>query len=589
MSPPPAPVDPKGRIPLAVKLAYGAPSFASAALVIPISIHLTIFYTDTVLVPLGFVALVKALARSFDAVTDPVMGWLTDHTRSRWGRRRPWIALGVPLAAVSFYGMFAPPESLSGTAAGVWLLITYAAYYLFHTIYIIPHYGLGAEMSEDHHERSRLFAVREAFVIGGTLCAAVAPPLLIGALGGARGGYAGFALLFGGLLILLYGILVWRVPERREFQARPSNPLVPGLRRTLRNRAFRPVLAAYLVGASTAGIPALLSPYWIKYVLQPENPDAWIGIVLAIYFGAGFAALPLWLKASVKFGKRRTWIASFVPAAVGASSLFFLGKGDFVALCVLTAFFGTAFGPQIFLIQSILADLIDYDELQYGRRREAQYAAFWSFLAKFMVIPSASIPLAILASSGYVPNVPQSESVIFTIRAMYGLLPAGANLIALVLAFRYPITGAMHHAIINGIAARNRGEAAPDPLTGQELPAWEAMTVDQDKGWYLDHFSPKELARSLVEGPTALVRGAAISLAFAGVALATFVAGAWLAIGDASTEPGLAAVLTIVASGLSFAACAFHARRLSAARGWHEEAISIETLKDHLRHLERPG
>jgi hypothetical protein len=182
--------------------------------------------------------------------------------------------------------------------------------------------------------------------------------------------------------------------------------------------------------------------------------------------------------------------------------------------------------------------------------------------------------------------VPQSETVLFTIRAMYGLLPAAANLVALVLAFRYPITGAMHHDIINGIAARNRGEAAPDPLTGQELPAWEAMTVDQDHGWYLDHFSPKELARSLVEGPTALVRGAAISLAFAGVALATFVAGAWLAIGDASTEPGLAAVLTIVASGLSFAACAFHARRLSAARRWHDEAISIETLKDHLRDLE---
>ena len=82
------------RLTLGTKLAFGAPNFAGAAMAIPLAIHLTIFYSDEILVPLGFIALVKALARALDAVTDPMMGWISDRTRSPWGRRRPWIAVG---------------------------------------------------------------------------------------------------------------------------------------------------------------------------------------------------------------------------------------------------------------------------------------------------------------------------------------------------------------------------------------------------------------------------------------------------------------------------------------------------------------
>jgi len=105
------------RVPLRIKLAFGAPSFAGAGMAIPIVIHLTIFYSDVVLVPLGYIALVKAVARAFDAITDPLMGWLTDHTRSRWGRRRPWMMIGAPLAAVAFLMLFSPPATLSSSSS----------------------------------------------------------------------------------------------------------------------------------------------------------------------------------------------------------------------------------------------------------------------------------------------------------------------------------------------------------------------------------------------------------------------------------------------------------------------------------------
>ena len=172
------------KLPLRVKLSYGAPSFAGAGMAIPIAIHLTIFYSDTILVPLGLIALVKAIARAMDALTDPFMGWLTDSTRSRWGRRRPWILFGAPAAALSFYLMFTPPDDLAGGNAAAWFAATYICYYLFHTVYIIPHNGLGPELTLDYNERSSLFGIREAFVVLGTLVAAVAPPIFIQALGG---------------------------------------------------------------------------------------------------------------------------------------------------------------------------------------------------------------------------------------------------------------------------------------------------------------------------------------------------------------------------------------------------------------------
>ena len=171
------------RLPLRVKLAYGAPSFAGAGMAIPIVIHLTIFYSDTILVPLGFIALVKAVARAFDALTDPLMAWITDRTRTRWGRRRPWMIVGPPLAALAFIALFAVPDALTPTGATIWFAVAYTSYYLFHTVYEIPHGGLGPELTLDYNERTSLFGWRVPFLVGGTLVAAILPPALIGYFG----------------------------------------------------------------------------------------------------------------------------------------------------------------------------------------------------------------------------------------------------------------------------------------------------------------------------------------------------------------------------------------------------------------------
>ena len=440
-------------IPFGKRIAYGIPSFAGAAMAIPIGIHLTIFYSDTILVPLGFIALVKAMARALDAVTDPMMGWISDRTRSAWGRRRPWIALGAPLAAVAFYLMFTPPASFSGVEAATWFASTYTLYYLFHTIYIIPHSAWGPELTLDYNERSVLFGIREGFVVAGTLVAAVTPPILISQMGGEREGYTTFAMIFGSLLVILYLNLVVRVKERTNFMTRESNPLIPGVRRVMRNGVFRLLLVVYLVGSITGAIPGLMMPYFTKYVLQPDDPDKWLAIFLGCYFLGGFLFLPVWVWLAKKFEKKPIWLLGFIPGIFGSSALFFMQPGDLVPTMIILMLAGMGFGAGLFLGPSMQADVIDYDEFHTGKRREAQYGALWSIMVKFMVIPSMSIPLAILASVGYSPNIEQSDTVQFAIRAIFCLGPATTASVALCIGWFYPLTKRKHAEIWAGIAA----------------------------------------------------------------------------------------------------------------------------------------
>ena len=592
------------RLPLDVKLAYGLPGLAGAAMAIPIAIHMTKFYADTVGLALGYIALAQALARAFDAITDPLMGWISDRTRTRWGRRRPWMLLGAPLCAVAFVALFTPPRGMDSGAGVIWFTSTFILYFLFHTVYIIPHYGLGPELTLDYHERSSLFAWRDATTLLGTVIAAVLPSVAISRLvdGGMavdeaeRLVYAEFAVVMGVVLVALYVWLCLRVREDPHFYARKSNPLVPGVRRVLGNRPFRLLLVVYMIASVTGAIPGIFVPFYTQYVLKLEDWPFWFGMFLLAYFLSGFVSIPLWLRATRRFGKKETWIASFVLGITASLALFFLpevvaGRAAIVPMLVILAWAGAGFGAGMFLNPSIQADVIDYDELHTGRRREAQYGAMWNIITKFAVIPSASVPLALLATVGYQPNVAQSEEVQLTIRAIFGLAPAFFSALAMVFAFRFPITESVHRAILRGLDAHRRGEPAEDPLTGWRLPPPDARGLDEETGWFLDHFSPGELRRGLRAGFAGVVRSAqAKAVLSLGVAGLSFV-GVLGTLEDLEHKPGPLTVLSVVAGGLALALFAFHAARIRAAGRLRDGLASPEEVKLHLelQARERPG
>ena len=569
-------------LPLRIKLLYGAPSFAGAAMIIPIFIHMPKFYADVVLVPLGYLAMAIAIARSLDALSDPLMGWISDHTHARLGRRRPYMLIGAPLCGIAFFCLLNPPEALKGKDAAIWFGITFILYFIFHTSYVLPHYALGAELTQNYNDRSTLFAWRESFTILGTIVAAAAPGIMMKTMHlNDRQVFFRLGIFFGVVLTVLYWLLVLTVKERPDFVARESNPLVPGVRRALRNRPFGILLSSYAVGSIAGAIPATMMPFFTQYVIHPPDPNVWVSKLLVGYFGFGFLSLPVWVWFARRVGKLNAWLASFFLGISGGAAMFFLKPGDIEWLLVLICWAGIGFGAGLFLTPSMQADVIDYDELYTGKRREAQYFAFWSMLPKFIAIPSAAIPLAILASLGYKANQAQPEQVVFALRAIFALTPATCSALSFLIAWRFPITQTAHNGILDGIAAHARGEAAIDPLTGATV-APSKPGADDDTGWFLDYFSSGELKRYLARGGSQPVRDV---LTMAAISICVSIASVIYVmdrVHSLSTDPGALTSVIVVAAGLALAIFAFHMMRLGPARRLAAGEIPADVVRAHL-------
>jgi Na+/melibiose symporter-like transporter len=208
------------------------------------------------------------------------------------------------------------------------------------------------------------------------------------------------------------------------------------------------------------------------------------------------------------------------------------------------------------------------------------------------VIPSAGIPLAILANLGYVPNVEQSETIRFTISAIYGLAPALFGVLSLLIFLFFPITEKTHAQVLEGIEAHKRGEPAVDPLTGKLVQPPDDRGVDEETGWFLDHFASRELRRASRMGPGVIVLGASV---WATLSLAISVVCVLLVIPtlpEISTAPRWWTVVLIAVAGVALAFCLYHVIRVVAARRMQKSPIANDVVASHIelsRSISRTG
>jgi glycoside/pentoside/hexuronide:cation symporter, GPH family len=591
--------DASEKLPLAVKLAFGFPTFPGIAMALPIGIFMTKFYTDTVGVALGFIALAQVLARSVDAITDPLMGWLSDRTRTPWGRRRPWMLLGAPLAAVALVALFGPPVGVDALTGAAWFTTAYITYYIFQTIYQIPHFGLGPELTSDYHERSSLFAWRDGFGLAGVAFSTAVPAILVASLKarGAtdaeaqRAAFFWFACAMAFLLVAAYAWLCYRVQENPTFSVKKSNPLIPGVRRVFRVKPFRILLGCYLISSVTAQLFGMLMPFYLQYALGVESWLEVTGIAMFLSYALGLVTLPVWVRFAKHHGKKTMWIASFALLFIFDLSLFALpsfvtGEAAGWLVIGIFPFRGVGMAGGQFLAPSIQADVIDYDELHTGQRREAQYAALWSIVTKLAVIPSLSIPLTVLAALGFEPNVEQSEAVRWTIRVLYGLAPAIMVVVAIYLIYRFPIDETVHRGTLAGVDAHRRGERARDPITGHDLAPPMDRGIDEKTGWLFDHFSTGELSRASRAGSQpghSLRRDTSMMLVLSVLLLILSAVAAWQSVPDLDSRPGLLTLTSVMLAGIGFTGTIFHSVRLHAA--WQIRAFPSELVPRHLENV----
>jgi len=387
------------RLPRGLVWGWGIGSLGTSALHNGVA-FLALFYLSTVvgLDPALAGSLILA-AKVYDIATDPLAGWLSDRTRSRWGRRRPWLLAGALVSPFAFLLLFNPPAGPGPglLAAPVLGLLLYATGY---TLFGVPYLAMPAEMTDDYHERSRLMSARTICLTLGILAGGALAPLLVGTFGGGPAGYARMSWV---LAALILATLLGCFAGTRG--ARATSPVTTGSgaahwRSAFGNRPFTTLIISkfcHLVGVSVS-----MSSLAFLVTLVLDRPEAAMGgFVLASATGS-IASMPVWLALSRRAGKRATYLAAVACYLPVLLSWLLAGPGEatgvFLARGLLTGF---ATGGLTLAAQAMLPDTIEHDFGRTGLRREAMFSAVYSVAEK---LASATGPfllgLVLSAASG---------------------------------------------------------------------------------------------------------------------------------------------------------------------------------------------
>ena len=429
--------------------AYGLPGLPLAALLLPLYVYLPTFYAADLGLGFAAVAAVLTATRIWDVLTDPLIGSLSDRTRSRFGRRRPWMLAGAPLLLVSAYFLFLPAPG----ASLPYLLLWVAILTLGGTMVLLPYSAWGAELTVDYHGRSRVSAAREDFVVVGTILAAGLPA----AFGGDRG--RALEMLFWILLVslpiaLTLALTLVPEPTPRSTAALPWRRSL-GLLRS--NGPFRRLILAYFLNGIANGLPATLFLLFAEFGLDAKASS---GAFLLTYFLCGILSVPLWLRLTRPFDKHRVWIGAMLLACAVFVCVPLLGPGDgawFFLVCVLT---GLALGADLVLPPSMQADVIDLDRLRSGRERAGLYFAIWGMGTKLALALAVGIAFPLLDLAGFEASPGGGgELPLFALAALYSLVPVAFKLASIALMRGYPITAARHDRLRRRIADRQASKS----------------------------------------------------------------------------------------------------------------------------------
>lgn len=475
------------RLPITLMTAYGVGDMGQAVMNQGFAILLVFFYQQLVGLPGSLAGLALGIALAFDAVTDPMIGGISDRLRGRFGRRHPMIALAALPLAVTFYFLFSPPAGLSDFGAFLWLTTFAILVRGSMTLYHIPHLALGAEMAQDYHQRSTLFGFN-AF-LGATSGGAVAVVIYAvffptteefnpGLLN--RAGYGQFALAGGVAMILALAICVLgtakEIPRLRAVRPLPrltGRQLVVDMAAVFGDRDFVVVFGGSILVALIGAIEAVGNAFMgVHFWGLPTEQLAYLGGVAVVAFAVGFALVPLVTR---RFDKKPTLIAFAIIAIASPNVPICLRLADFawfpangspwvLYIYLTAAFIGFSTAPVLgATYNSMYADLADAHELRTRRRREGAIYSTRAFANKAsfaigtvfggIVLDLVAFPEA--AVQGTVP-----ADVLWNLGFFVGPATSVFTLMAICLFVFYRIDNARHRRIVAVLAGRREAPTA---------------------------------------------------------------------------------------------------------------------------------
>ncbi len=421
------------------KLLYGAGDIGFSLTTTIIGAYFAIFLTDVVGISPGIAAAAIFIGRSWDYINDPLIGHISDRTRTRWGRRRPFLLFGALPFALAFALLWWRPPWENGLALAIYYAAAYVVFDAAATFVYMPFYALTPELTPDYDERTALTSYRMFFSIAGSLVAFTIPLTIVGTFApenAPRVLTMGFIFSIVSALPLLLTFFGTR--ERQVHMALEQPRLLQSLRAAMKNRPFVFSMAIFLLTWVAVDILQATLLYFIKYIMQRETQS---DLIMGVIFVTAIFALPFWERASRRWNKRWAYIAGIsFWAAVQLVLVTLNASTGMTILLFLSALAGIGVGAAHVLPWSIIPDAIEWDEWQTGERHEGMFYSLVTLIQK--IASSIAIPLILLLLqvTGYVPNATrQPTEALLGIRMVVGPIPAVLLCTGILFAGLYPL------------------------------------------------------------------------------------------------------------------------------------------------------
>jgi GPH family glycoside/pentoside/hexuronide:cation symporter len=453
-----------------IKLAFGVGDLGPAIVSGINGFFLNAFLLDVAGLRPAMAGTIFLIVKVWDAVNDPLLGSLSDRTRTRWGRRRPWLLFGaVPFGLFFFLQWLVPPL---GDVAKFWYYLIIAVLLdAAFTAVNVPYTSLTPELSHDYDERTSLSSYRMSFSILGSVIAVSLHSVIVRAFsqpGSSRSVYLGY-MVSGAIwatLITIPSLVTFAFTrERHHPEAQAEGPgFLEGLRIAFRNRAYLAVIAIYLLAWLSVQFVQNNLILYVRYWADAER--FFPMLILAVQF-SGFLFIMVWNQVSRRIGKQRTYYIGMGFWIVVSLLLFFVRPGQIAPLFVLAVLAGGGVSISYLIPWSMLPDVIELDELETGQRREGVFYGFFVFLQKLGISLGMAVSNYVLEATGYVnqvagqPPPAQPPAVQLALRLFVSAVPAGILLISFLAVRAYPITRERHSQIRAELQQRNAGAKVP--------------------------------------------------------------------------------------------------------------------------------
>ena len=439
------------------KILYGSGDIGFSLTSTLIGAYLAIFLTDVVGLSPGLAALSILIGKSWDWINDPIIGHISDRTRTRWGRRRPFLLFGPLPFALAFVLLWWRPPFEAPAALVAYYAAAYVIFDTAATFVYMPYFAMTPELTSDYDERTSVTTYRMAFSILGSLISFTVPLLIVGRFVPEN---APKALMMGALFAVVSALplllVFFGTREREEHVALEQPDLRESLNSARHNTPFLYSLALFLMAWMAVDIVEAVLLFYLKYWLGRESES---DLIMAVIFVTAMFALPIWEVVSRRWSKVWAYILGVGFWAVVQIVLVLVspatGLAPILVLCVLA---GIGVAAVHVLPWAMIPDAMEYDEWRTGERHEGMYYSLTTLTTK--VATSIAIPLVLLVLqfTGYVPNsAQQPASALLGLRIVMGPVPAVLLCLGIVIALRYPLDRKAYDRILRELEARRKG------------------------------------------------------------------------------------------------------------------------------------